>query len=52
MTSAEIWYEIGHGILDFQPLEKAIAQLDAVLWESLKAADTELLRDRVIQRFE
>ncbi len=38
-------------ILDFQSLEKAIAQLDAGLRESSKAADNELLRDGVIQRF-
>ena len=40
------------GVLDFQSLEKAIAQLDAGLRESLAAPGGELLRDGVIQRFE
>ncbi len=39
-------------ILDFQSLEKAIAQLDAGLRESLAMPESELLRDGVIQRFE
>lgn len=39
-------------VLDFQSLEKAIAQLDAGLSESLSLPDSELLRDGVIQRFE
>jgi nucleotidyltransferase substrate binding protein (TIGR01987 family) len=40
------------GVLDFQSLEKAIAQLDAGLRESLAAPGGELQRDGVIQRFE
>lgn len=39
-------------VLDFQSLEKAIAQLDAGLSESLSLPDRELLRDGVILRFE
>lgn len=39
-------------ILDFQSLEKAIAQLDAGLMESQATPESELLRDGVIQRFE
>jgi nucleotidyltransferase substrate binding protein (TIGR01987 family) len=39
-------------IIDFQSLEKAIAQLGAGLRESLAAPDSELLRDGVILRFE
>lgn len=38
--------------LDFQSLDKAIAQLDAGLRESQAAPESELLRDGVIQRFE
>lgn len=39
-------------VIDFQSLEKAIAQMDAGLRESQAAPDSELLRDGVIQRFE
>jgi nucleotidyltransferase substrate binding protein (TIGR01987 family) len=39
-------------VLDFTPLEKAIAQLTAGLREALASPDGELLRDGVIQRFE
>jgi len=39
-------------VLDFQSLEKAVAQLDAGLREALSAPDSQLLRDGVIQRFE
>jgi nucleotidyltransferase substrate binding protein (TIGR01987 family) len=39
-------------VLDFQSLDKAIAQLDAGLRESQASPDSELLRDGVIQRFE
>lgn len=39
-------------ILDFQSLEKAVAQLDAGLREALATPGSELLRDGVIQRFE
>ncbi|MBI1921802.1 MAG: nucleotidyltransferase substrate binding protein [Geobacter sp.] len=38
--------------LVFQSLDKAVAQLDAGLRESLSAPENELLRDGVIQRFE
>lgn len=39
-------------ILDFQSLQKAIAQLEAGLQESQGSPESELLRDGVIQRFE
>jgi len=39
-------------VLDFQSLQRAIAQLDAGLKESQASPESELLRDGVIQRFE